>query len=84
MGKTSIINLEPGGVIDIWICNPDDILSGIGQKAVRHRLRALKSPNTSAVVELDGEGWVKTRDKDLILRNLELLGFIKARMPRPA
>ena len=33
IGKTCIINLEPRGVIDIWICNPEDMFSGLGQKS---------------------------------------------------
>ena len=79
IGNTCIINLEPGGVFDVWIGHPGEILSSIGQKAVRSRLRVFESPYTSLISELDGEGVVKTKDKELILRNLKLLGIRKAR-----
>jgi len=77
IGNTCIVNLEPDGVIDVWICNPEDMYAGLGQKAVKHRRRAFESYDTSAVIKLDGEAWVKTRDKNLVLRNLKLLGIRK-------
>ena len=64
--------------MDIFICDAENRYGGgLSQRVVKSRLRAFKSPNTSAVVELDGEGWVKTTDKDLVLRNLKLLGIRK-------
>jgi len=77
IGKTCIINLEPNGIIDVWICNPKNMYAGLGQKAVRNRLQAFAGYTTSAVSELDGEAWIKTGDKQLILRNLKLLGIRK-------
>ena len=83
VGKYCIVSLEFNGVIDVWLCNPADLNSGLGQKAVRNRLSAFKSYVTSTVSELTGEGWVKTKDKNLVLDNLSLLGIRKQRQYSP-
>ena len=77
IGKFCVVSLEPNGVIDVWICDPAYPNAGLGQKAVKNRLRAFERYDTIAVSELTGEGWVKTKDKDLVLRNLKLLGIRK-------
>ena len=70
--------------MDVFICDAENRYGGgLSQRVVKSRLRALKSPGTSEFHELDGEGWVKTTDKDLVLRNLKLLGIRKRAQRSP-
>jgi hypothetical protein len=64
-------------MIDVWLCNPADMYAGLGQKAVNNRLKVFERYDTDVMVPLDGEAWVKTRDKRLVLDNLKLLGIRK-------
>ncbi len=77
-GKYCIIAVEDN-LIDIWLCNPQNISQGLGTRSIKNRLDALKSPSTTLVRELTGEGIVRTRCKQDVLTNLKLLGIRKAR-----
>lgn len=79
IGKYCIICLMDNDLIDIWLCSHDEIRNGLGQRLVRNRLKALKSPSTKLARELTGEAIVRTISKQDVLRNLRLLGIRKAR-----
>ena len=78
VGKFCIIAVEDS-LIEIWLCNTKDIAEGLGTRSIKNRLDALKSPSTTLVRELTGEGLVRTRCKQDVLTNLKLLGIRKAR-----
>lgn len=75
VGKTARISVDETGEIDIFICNHHDLKEGLGTSALRNRLKALQDPAARLVVELTGEGYIKTRVKDKIYQNLKLLGI---------
>ena len=78
VGKYCYVAPQDDG-FDIFICNTRNIAAGLGQKAVRNRMRAIFSSAVNAVTEVDGEAWGKVQDRDVILRNLKLLGIRKKR-----
>ena len=77
VGKTCRISVDDNGEIDVFICNHDNLTEGLGVRSLRTRLDAVKTPAARLVVELNGEGYIKTRDKDSILRAMRLLGIRK-------
>lgn len=77
VGKTCRITVDETGEIDIFVCNPTEMPAGLGTRALRTRMEALKSPRNRLAVELNGEGYIKTRDKELVYRNMRLLGVRK-------
>lgn len=79
VGKWCRLTLDDDGAFDVWICNPDDLYSGLGVRKVRSVISRLNSPAGSPFHELTGEGWGKVRGKELILQNLALLGIKKKR-----
>jgi len=66
--------------IDLFICNPKDMVNGIGQKKVNNIIRGLKSSVNVKFTELDGEAWAKVADKAVITDNLKLLGIRKKKI----
>jgi hypothetical protein len=79
VGKWCRLTLDDDGVFDVWICNPDDLYSGLGVRKVRNIISRLNSPAGSPFHELTGEAWGKVRDKEIILQSLHLLGIRKRR-----
>ena len=77
VGKTCRNSVDDDGQIDIFICNHDNLYEGLGTRALRTRLDAVKTPAARLVVELNGEGYIKTRDKDSVFRAMRLLGIRK-------
>jgi len=75
VGKTARISVDETGEIDIFICNHHDLKEGLGARALTNRLQALQDPAARLVVELNGEGYIKTRVKDKIYQSLKLLGI---------
>ena len=79
-GKHCTLSLEDNYTIDVWICHPADLYSGLGQRKVRNILRILeKSPVGVQFIELTGEAHAKVQGTELILQNLKLLGIRKKR-----
>ncbi len=77
-GKFCVIAYEPPDLWDIWICNPDDLYSGLTQRKVSGIIASLqKSKGWGVFRELTGEADVRVRDKQLILNNLPVLGIKK-------
>ena len=79
VGKTARITVDDNGEIDVFVCNHADLSKGLGTLALRNRLEALKSPSARMAVELNGEGYIKTRDKQKIYDAMSLLGIRKKR-----
>ena len=79
-GKFCVIALEAPDLWNIWICNPDDLYSGLGTKKVHNICAVLKkSHSTSAYTELTGEAYMIVRGTELILKNRLVLGIPKKR-----
>ena len=79
IGKWCRITLEDNGGFDVWICNTADIQKGLGAQKVRNVISRLNSPAGSPFHELTGEAWGEVKDKEIILKNLPLLGIRKKR-----
>ena len=77
VGKTARVTVDETGEIDLFICNHKDMSAGLGVKALRNRLQAAQSQINRSVTELNGEAYIKTRDKDVVLRNLRMFGIRK-------
>ncbi len=83
-GRFCVIAFEEPDLWDIWVCNPDDLYSGLGAKKVRNICAELiKSAVNLPVRELTGETDTRTRDKGVILNNLSVLGIRKKRQVSP-
>ena len=83
IGRTCRISVDDKGEIDIFICNHRNLTEGLGTRALRTRLDAVKTHAARLVVELDGEGYIKTRDKDSVFRAMRLLGIRKKKELSP-
>ena len=83
VGKYCRVGLDEDGQIDVWICNHKDIPAGLGTRKVKNILSSLNLTVKTPFMELNGEAWMKTRNKDLILRNLKLLGIRAKRQLSP-
>jgi len=77
IGKFCIISVEDNGLIDIWICNPIEISSGLSQRLTRNKLSEIKHRGMIAFEVLTGEGYVRTFNKEAVTKNLKLLGIRK-------
>ena len=80
VGKWCRIAIEENDVIDIWLCNPIDIATGLGTRKLRTLILALNSTVEGEFRELTGEAYTKTSLKDSNLLNLNLLGIRKKRI----
>ncbi len=77
-GRFCVIAFEEPDLWDIWVCNPDDLSSGLTQRKVSGIIATLqKSEGWGVFRELTGEADVRVRDKQLILNNLSVLGIKK-------
>lgn len=77
VGKTARISVDKTGEIDLFICNHKDMSAGLGARALTNRLQAVQSQINRSVTELNGEAYIKTRDKDVVLRNMRMFGIRK-------
>lgn len=75
VGKTARVTVDETGEIDLFICNHHDIAAGLSARALTNRLQEVQSPKNRLLTELNGEAYIKTRDKDVVLRNLRLFGI---------
>jgi len=75
VGKWCAVSFDDDGSIDLFICNPKDMVNGLGQRKLNNTISGLKSKPTTKFTELDGEAWAKVADKAVILDNLRLLGI---------
>ncbi len=83
-GKFCVIAPTGKNRWNIWICNPDDLYSGLGIRKVRNICAELeKSEGCGAVRELTGEADVVVRGTAVILDNLRILGIRKKQTYSP-
>jgi len=83
-GKFCIIAPTGKNRWNIWICNPDDLYNGLGQRKVRNiAAKLFKSAVGMTFTELTGEGYGVVAGTKLILQNLKLLGIRKKRQVSP-
>ena len=75
VGKYCRIGIDEDGQIDVWICNHRDLGKGLGTELLRNRLSAIFGCTGTPYTELNGEGCGKLQNKDVILKNLRLLGI---------
>ena len=84
-GKWSIVSAWEDGWIDIWVCDVKNLPRGmLGERKLSNIQRGLLK--TSAKLDfcrLTGEGYTQTRDKEVVLQNLKLLGIRKKRTLPP-
>ena len=80
-GKWSIVSVWDDGLIDIWLCNAPNLPQGmLGERTLTNMLRGVeKSTVGTGSHRLSGEAYTQTRDKDVVLLNLGLLGIRKKR-----
>ena len=85
-GKWCIAAPEADGIWDLWLCHPQDMAAGLGQRKVRNTLKtlqksilALKTSTGTAFRELTGEAWGKVAGTTLILANTAVLGIRRKR-----
>jgi len=67
------------GLIDIWLCSPGDMVSGLSPMKLTYMLKGLKTSQEAKLTELDGEAYIQTRDKRDVLQNLSVLGIKRKR-----
>ncbi len=83
-GKFCVVAPIGNNKFDIWICNPDDLYNGLGQRKVRNiAAKLFKSEVGTTFTELTGEGYGVVAGTEIILQNLELLGIKKKRQISP-
>ena len=76
-GKFCVIAPEGSGW-DVWICSPDDLVNGLGERRLTSILTNLEISLTKTVfTRLNGEAHTWVRDTSLILSSLKLLGIRK-------
>ena len=69
-----------GDLWDIFICNPDNMTDGLGQRKVHNIIDRLKIPPINGTFRiLNGEAYTQVSDINLILSNLSLLGIRRKR-----
>ena len=79
--------LPIGETWDVFVCNPDDMYSGLSQRRVKaiisgteKRLSDVGKPHKNGVWRvLDGEAYTQALDADQIVETLDLLGIRKAK-----
>jgi len=75
VGKYSQISLTDSGHFDIWLVGPN--LEPLSPRKLNSILKSIQQEASFTV--LTGEAYTQTMDKQLILRNLPLLGIKKKR-----
>lgn len=77
-GKWCIIANE-GDLWDIWLCNPKDMVNGLGARKLTNLVSHLNSLVEWPFRELNGEAYTKVAGTALISASLRLLGIKKKR-----
>ena len=77
-GRWCIIANE-GDLWDIWLCNPKDIVNGLGARKLTNLVGHLNSLVEWPFRELNGEAYTKVAGTALISASLRLLGIKKKR-----
>jgi hypothetical protein len=84
VGKFCVIAPLGENRFDVWVCNPNDLYNGLGQRKVSNiAAKLFKSPCIGEFTELTGEGWGVVAGTEIILQNLKLLGIKKKRVDSP-
>ena len=89
VGKFCRIIMFDDGQIDLWLCNPANMVKGLSKRKLNNLVSALEVPVESTFNDkvikpipfnvLEGEAWINLDLPDLILNNLKLLGIRKKR-----
>jgi len=89
VGKFCRIIMFDDGRIDLWLCNPANMVKGLSKRKLNSLVSVLEVPVESTFSDkvtkfipfnaLEGEAWVNLDLPDLILNNLKLLGIRKKR-----
>ena len=89
VGKFCRIIMFDDGQIDLWLCNPANMVKGLSKRKLNSLVSALEVPVESTFRDkvtksisfnvLEGEAWINLDLPDLILNNLKLLGIREKR-----
>jgi len=89
VGKYCRIIMFDDWQIDLWLCNPTNMVKGLSKRKLNNLVSALEVPVESTFSDkvtksisfsvLEGEAWINLDLPDLILNNLKLLGIRKKR-----
>jgi len=90
VGKFCRIIMFDDWQIDLWLCNPANMVKGLSKRKLNNLISALEVPVGSTFNDqatesisfnvLDGEAWINLDLPDLILNNMKLLGIRKKRV----
>lgn len=61
--------------LDLFICNPKDMLNGLGTRKLKNIISGLKGAGKTRFTEVDGEAWGVVAGKQVITDNIKLLGI---------
>jgi len=71
---------QVGDRLDVFICNPDDMQAGLGQRKVTNIVRALeKTAQEGVFTVLNGEAYTQGLSVEIVCQHLSLLGIRKKR-----
>jgi len=89
VGKFCRIIMFDEWQIDLWLCNPTNMVKGLSKRKLNSLVSVLEVPVESTFNDqvtkpipfsvLEGEAWINLDLPDLILNNLKLLGIRKRR-----
>jgi len=89
VGKYCRIIMFDDWQIDLWLCNPANMVKGLSKRKLNSLVSALEVPVESTFSDkvtkpisfsvLEGEAWINLDLPDLILNNLKLLGIREKR-----
>jgi len=89
VGKYCRIIMFDDWQIDLWLCNPANMVKGLSKRKLNSLVSVLEVPVESTFRDkvtkpipfnvLEGEAWINLDLPDLILNNLKLLGIRKKR-----
>ena len=84
VGKFCQVTPMKPGVWDLFICNPQNLYDGLGQRKVNYIARELKKSLLNRTLTIcDGEAFVTLHGTEVISQNLKLLGIKKKRVDSP-
>ena len=80
VGKFCQVTPMKPGVWDLFICNPQNLYDGLGQRKVNYIARELKNTLLNRTLTIcDGEAFVTLHGTEVISQNLKLLGIRRRR-----
>ena len=85
LGKWSIVSVWDDGLIDIWLCDAQNLPLGmLGERKLTNIITGLEKISVKSVFHrLTGEAYTQAMDKELVLLNLNLLGIRKKKQLSP-